>query len=118
MLLRRYPIWLLLWAIANWTSCLADQIVYLTRPASQPVGLSEPVFSPNTLVANVGEKVHFIAHFEDQHAYRPGVFHMSLPGNADLFRVGRRSTGLLRNLLTMHLACTTEVSIMWFLPCS
>ena len=80
MLLRRYLIWLLLWAIANCTSCLADQIVYLTRPASQPVPLAEPVFSPNTLVANIGEKVHFIAHIEDARPYRTSVLHLSLPG--------------------------------------
>ena len=55
----------------------ADQTVYLSRPAHQYVsvfgnGLLEPFFSPNAIVAKVGEKISFVAQFENQLAY--GVF--------------------------------------------
>ena len=52
----------------------ADQTVYLSRPAHQYVsvfgnGLLEPFFSPNAIVANVGEKISFVAQFDNQLAY-------------------------------------------------
>lgn len=59
-------------ALLNWT-CFADKIVYLERPAKQITALSEPVFNPYTLTANVGEQIHFVARFENQRPYRAEV---------------------------------------------
>jgi hypothetical protein len=61
-----------------WTSLLsclsfADQIVYLDRAADLPVGRGEPVFDPQSVIANVGEQIHFVARFGDQRPFRPGV---------------------------------------------
>jgi hypothetical protein len=117
MFTQKYLFWLALWTFSTYS--LADQIVYLSRPANQPVQLSEPVFNPNTLVANVGEKIHFVAQFGNQRPYYPAVsYHLMEMLTDMIFRDGVPLSGPLRNLLTMSLAFITVVSMPWLLSCS
>ena len=93
--------------------------MYLSRPANPPVQLSEPVFNPNTLVADVGERVHFVAQFENQQPYFPAVsFHLMEMLTDMVFKVGPPLSGPLRNLLATHLAFITVVSMPLLLSCS
>ena len=47
--------------------CIGDKIVYLDRPGhpypNTTAFMTEPVFNPKTLVAEVGEQVHFVSRF-------------------------------------------------------
>ena len=56
------------------TYCVADQIVYLERPAQIPTWkIAEPWFSPDTIHVNVGEQIHFVALFGNQRPYRSNM---------------------------------------------
>jgi hypothetical protein len=50
---------------------LADQIVFLDRPANPTIPLAEPFFNPKVVTAGVGEKIQFIARFGDQRSFLP-----------------------------------------------
>jgi hypothetical protein len=80
------------------TSCIADHVVYLDRPAnSQNI---EPWFNPNNIAANVGEQVHFIARFSNQRPYYAGVKAVL---DTLTIRVILHLNGPLRNqLMTRH----------------
>ena len=75
---------ILLWTLLlNPTFSSADQVVYLDRPANAilakggNVVQKEPIFNPNKITADIGEKVQFIARFENQVAYA-GVLNLFL----------------------------------------
>ena len=50
---------------------LADQIVFLDRPANPTIPLAEPFFNPKSVTAEIGEKIQFIARFGDQRSFQP-----------------------------------------------
>jgi hypothetical protein len=102
-------LYLVLWTSFNWTHSLAGQIVYLERPKTGAQQLSERVFNPKSIVANVSENIHFVAHFESQRAFRSAVLIWDHATSWIVNGVSRRSNGLLQNQITINLAPTMEV---------
>jgi len=83
---------------------VADQIVYLDRPADSPN--VEPWFNPANISAKVGEQIHFIARFTSSRVYDPAV---TLVYTVFMTRVTRHLNGLLQSQRTKRRASTMEV---------
>jgi hypothetical protein len=89
---------------------LADKTVYLERPGEQASFQAQPIFNPSTLHAELGEKVQFIARFDDQRPYYPDVLLIrlkTLKEHRDILHLDGDS----RNVNIQFLVFTTVVTL-------
>jgi hypothetical protein len=104
----------LFWTSLLWICVLADKIVYLDRPGHYHSGgntiMSEPFFNPNSISANIGEQIQFVAQFKDLTSLSGRNVLPSNPSADNDYRPSTPLTGLLQSLIILHRAFITEVN--------